>query len=613
MEARPRPSKPQRKTDGQPLDPLRFALGALTAALAFVVPFLPDEKLTRMKLQALELGVFALLLVAGIQVILRKIKPNRLACVVAIWALATVALWAMSPEKSLATSELRRVLTAAAAFLAVSLAGLDDAWKQRILGCWVAAGSIIAVYGLLQKNGGVGVVMVPQMDRVMGTYGNPIFFAAFLVPTIFLSIQLLLSARSSVMKSALGIGIAVQLAALYLTQTRAAWLASLISALIVVTTSSRPAFGGVLSPSGAPGAADNKRGPGLKIAGVTAMVLFAGVFAFKTKDVWRRDQGHLLIWRDTLRMWKAHPVTGVGLGAFHTNFQSFAGDDLKAKWPEGKIIINEAHNEYLQTLAETGIVGFLAFIAVPVLFFLSVTPGWSMGAVLAMFMQNVFSVDMRFTVSLAACYLLMGLLSSKKWEEPAGPAAPPHPAQVALCVVWAIALIGFALPQILKPYRAQRTVAATPDFFDQRLLDPAKSISDLEELRAKYPREISVLEKLAYVYAKEIRTTDNRVNTDMAAKSIAVYQDIIRVKPGHLGAYNNLANIYYTTGRTEEALSSWRKAAEIDPSFIDAQLNLGKILYVQGKLKESAQRFEAVLRGDPNNAEAIVYLKRMVE
>jgi tetratricopeptide (TPR) repeat protein len=42
-------------------------------------------------------------------------------------------------------------------------------------------------------------------------------------------------------------------------------------------------------------------------------------------------------------------------------------------------------------------------------------------------------------------------------------------------------------------------------------------------------------------------------------------------------------------------------------------LNLGKILYVRGELKESASHFQKALEIDPGNAEAQVYLKRMVE
>ncbi len=598
MEARPRPAKTKRETDATELGLFPLIIGALACALVFFVPFVPDEKITRLKLIGLELGILILLAVVGVRVILQKsLKPTPVCLAVTCWVVVTILFWSFSPEKSLATPELRRVLLAGGAFFAFALAGFDAAWKRRVFICWFFAGSVLSVYALLQLNGGVGVIMVPQMGRVMATYGNPIFFAAFLLPTIFISIDLFSSEKK--FKALYLVGMALQLTALYFTQTRAAWLA-LIGAgtLGFVFRAGRkiPAYVWLLG------------------------IVGGGLFFLKTQAMWQRDQGHLLIWRDTYRMWKDHPVAGVGLGAFHTNFQSYAQQDLKSKWPEGKFIVNEAHNEYLQTFAETGIIGLLAFLVIPFLFFFRRDEwSWPVFGLIAMFVQNLFSVDMRFNISFATCFMLMGILSSPNvsigdlsHESPRRENNRGSRLRIAGATLWCMLLV-FAVPHILRPYQAQKQVAAQVDFFDARLLDPAKTIDDMEKLREQYPDEPAVLEKLAYVYAKEIQTRDKHINTGMATKAASAYQALIAADPQRVSAYNNLANIYYVTGRTDEALTTWRKAAEINPAFIDAQLNLGKILYAQGKLKEAVPRFEAVLRTDPNNAEAIVYMKRMVE
>jgi O-antigen ligase len=55
--------------------------------------------------------------------------------------------------------------------------------------------------------------------------------------------------------------------------------------------------------------------------------------------------------RDAVRMFSARPVLGWGLGTFadvYPQFRSFYTNSL----------VNEAHNDYLQTLVETGILGF---------------------------------------------------------------------------------------------------------------------------------------------------------------------------------------------------------------------------------------------------------------
>jgi O-antigen ligase len=62
-----------------------------------------------------------------------------------------------------------------------------------------------------------------------------------------------------------------------------------------------------------------------------------------------------VIWKDTLEMFKAHPLLGVGLGAFATAYPVYGQGD-------GSIVIAQAHNDYLQVLADAGAAGLaLAF------------------------------------------------------------------------------------------------------------------------------------------------------------------------------------------------------------------------------------------------------------
>lgn len=60
--------------------------------------------------------------------------------------------------------------------------------------------------------------------------------------------------------------------------------------------------------------------------------------------------GREWIWHDTLAMIKANPIVGVGLGAFQTAYPIYSNTD-------GSLVINAAHNDYLQVLADGGIIG----------------------------------------------------------------------------------------------------------------------------------------------------------------------------------------------------------------------------------------------------------------
>lgn len=56
------------------------------------------------------------------------------------------------------------------------------------------------------------------------------------------------------------------------------------------------------------------------------------------------------VWADTLAMFRAHPVFGVGLGAFETVYPIYGRGN-------GTLAIQFAHNDYLQILADGGLIG----------------------------------------------------------------------------------------------------------------------------------------------------------------------------------------------------------------------------------------------------------------
>lgn len=60
--------------------------------------------------------------------------------------------------------------------------------------------------------------------------------------------------------------------------------------------------------------------------------------------------GRPAVWSDTLKMFGANPILGVGLGAFQTVYPIYGRGD-------GSLRIEFAHNDYLQVLSDGGVVG----------------------------------------------------------------------------------------------------------------------------------------------------------------------------------------------------------------------------------------------------------------
>ncbi|HDZ76914.1 MAG TPA: hypothetical protein ENH41_02375 [Candidatus Omnitrophica bacterium] len=80
-------------------------------------------------------------------------------------------------------------------------------------------------------------------------------------------------------------------------------------------------------------------------------VLVGRIFSFAS-DAGVADRK--LLWAAAVRMFLHSPIFGVGLGTFMKNYPNF--------WIQATPAISYTHNCYLQTLAETGIVGLSAFM-----------------------------------------------------------------------------------------------------------------------------------------------------------------------------------------------------------------------------------------------------------
>jgi O-antigen ligase len=70
------------------------------------------------------------------------------------------------------------------------------------------------------------------------------------------------------------------------------------------------------------------------------------------------------MWRDSWAIFRAHPFMGAGLGAFETAYPIYGHGN-------GRLIVAQAHNDYLQALTDAGILGGLAALSFIALVFRS--------------------------------------------------------------------------------------------------------------------------------------------------------------------------------------------------------------------------------------------------
>ncbi|MFA5140833.1 MAG: tetratricopeptide repeat protein [Elusimicrobiota bacterium] len=544
---------------------------ALWAVVILALAFIPDQKLLRMKLLSVEAGVWLI----GAWLLVRILRSRTwvrtpLDLPVALYAGSGLLFYALSPERGVSAAELTRMLFCAAAFFAATQTTKEV--SRRVFSLWSVLAALLGVYALLQTQGGVGRLLVPQMDRPIATFGNPIFLAAYFACSLALTLSLRREGKSY-------------------------WLLALLIAAGLWTTQSRAAVAG-LAGAGLLAAL-------LTLSGRKRWLAVGGMLLLGAASVWwfrDRQWTHGLIWRDTLSLWLSHPWLGCGLGRFHIEFPAYASEALRRLWPEQAVIINFAHNEYLQVLAETGIVGAALLAYVPTaagLWFLRASPDSLAGGMVlagaALLGQNAFSPDMRFGLSSFMLYCVLGFAvgrtSGRVQELSRGWIALP----AALLLAWG--------HLALKPLFAYQALRRQQGFHVGPSEEIDKALASMEAKLAAGPADADKAENLAFLYAKVQRWPQAISRFELAAK----------LDPERPGPHNNLGNIHYTLGDREKAIEHWARSVEVKPEQRDAHLNLGKALYEVGRLKEAARHLQIVLSQDPSNEKAQMLLKKMVE
>ncbi|MDD5687787.1 MAG: O-antigen ligase family protein [Elusimicrobia bacterium] len=576
----------------------------LAGILLFLIPVIPDEKITRWKLWVLESGVLSVILIWLISEVHSgniHLKISPLNKSVFSWLFFISILYFTSKNSHVAELELFRIIVCFLSFFLFSNIISNSTYRERLINFWLYGGILSVIYGIMTHYGGFWIIRTPQADRIFSTFGNPIFFAAFLVATMpFLIYKMVLANHWKNKIIWLSCLIAFSIA-LYFTKSRAAWIAfgiTILALIFFILKSKRQ-----------------------KIFLILFFIIVGNAFVYKTKNIWMRQQAHLLIWRDSLKMLSANPVFGVGIGSFHINFPSYASDELKAIWPQNQNIINDAHSEFVQILAETGLVGFGIFLWVIFTFFSQtqkfikqsknrndfMLQAAGLAAVCGILIQNMFSVDMRFTITSFYLFSIFGILSSFSAYKDVNVGKNQR---YFLIILAAIVVFFLEYQMVIKQYRSWKIVFKSEDFLDKRIVNSETQKGEILKLIASNPADARLYFKLGYIWANEIK-----VNKSAIPKAIESFLRATQIDPyvENGGAFNNLGNIYFTLGDRSKAKENYIKAINVNPKLIDAHINLGIVYYYEGRLKESTIEFENVLAIDSKNSSAIFMLKKMRE
>ncbi len=253
-----------------------------------------------------------------------------------------------------------------------------------ILFALLAAGTLAAIYGLLQYAGVVpGGPGDNPLDAIISTMGNRNYLGGYLAYLLLPSIVLLVRLRSRILRTLSLAMIAVCFGVvLFVNQTGTIVALSIAIVCLIagwaifrpvapISSSRRWLIALVLSAT-LVGLFAAPSGP------LNSVVVLSDDGSTWFSEVWARSSGQTRSedWWIALEMFRDHPVVGVGLGNYKLEFVpykvAFLSTPRGASYTAPIARAAQAHSEYIQVLAELGIVGGIATLWLIVFLFAGV-------------------------------------------------------------------------------------------------------------------------------------------------------------------------------------------------------------------------------------------------
>jgi O-antigen ligase len=261
-------------------------------------------------------------------------------------------------------------------FAAVLIFIQNEKRVRKIIILIISFGAFFSFIGVLQQLTDKQTIFGFRIvkDAIpFGTFVNRHHFAAFMVMLSGLALGLIHNwTTTKDKKLLLWIAVVLMGVALAMTGSRGAWLSFLgsIVFLLAISSATEDNIKQVKGISEENGISEKSSiSKKLKIIisflvllfVIFATVIFLGKDEFLARSIGLIPQedisgGRFHFWSIALQIFKDHPILGAGLDSYATVFSHYD------TW-NGKFRVERAHNDYLQILADAGLVGFSCIVA----------------------------------------------------------------------------------------------------------------------------------------------------------------------------------------------------------------------------------------------------------
>lgn len=346
---------------------------------------------------------------------------------------------------------------------------------------------------------------------------------------------------------------------------------------------------------------------------------WTAIFERSEAAVRLRDESsrqRVLIWKDTVRMILDRPLLGVGVGNFACTLPKYASRESAESLARMRaaagmdLAVYQAHNGYLEVLAETGILGLAAFL-------------WMFYAVCGMFFRLLRryvrgEVDaLAVGLVAAAAATLVHALFSLNFQNPAsashfwgvtGLAAilerGDREERILLLETRSgssvLTVAGVCVAAVLLAGVVSYNAVVADYYYNEGRYDLKASPQRLE--RARFNLERSVAYR-PYSFGAHQMLGNAYSGLHLWDEAEAAYRKSLRYHPNNRMVHKLLGEVLMRSGRYEEAIERFKAATRLDPTFAEAYFRLGYCERRVGRHEEAIRAYSEALALEPQNVE----------
>lgn len=517
---------------------------------------------------------------------------------------------------------------------------LNPKFKNQFINTILLSGILVSFYGISQHFGIDKNIWVQDVQsRVFSTLGQPNWLAAFLVIIIPLSLHKSIenfSQKKYFLSTIYHLSSTIYFLALLFTKSKSGIIACIFSLFIYFIFK-------LLSDIKNKNLFVNRKSYILFFVFIILSLLVSNPIKdklFPKKStindlpsnnllITPSEDIRKIVWRGAFDLWKQYPIFGTGVETFAYSYYWTRPTEhnLTSEW---EFLYNKAHNEYLNFLATTGIVGLITYLfLITTILIKTLKEKDFFCSILALLITNLVGF------SVVTTSLLLFLLPALTLEYKTS-TKPLKPKKYLIIPILLISI--YLLQKNINFYIADVFYAKSTTFDQNSNYQTAyKLISQSLTLR---PNEPEYLTQSALLESKLTIITKDNSYIDTAINHI---NQAIKLSPANINIWKQRAQIFYylstidkqyfqesinsllqvitlaptdaknffTIGQflesanlIDQAIPYYQKAVDLKSNYDHAYFALGQIYFAQKKYDLAKQNLELTLRYNPLSTEA---------